>query len=314
MASGGDDEGRAGTFCCGFCCVLMLILVIVIPVTSFSSLDQLDYGLNFDSISLQIEDKVYDSAGLYFLGVGHYFVKYSRTVQNLEFSADENDRLQTRTSDGLPVKLSISFQYRYDPSRLRELYLTFKGAEVEVYENTAKAVIANVATNFTAYTFFNDKQGIATEMQVEITRVFYEQLMASIEAFQITRVELPTQFQQAILDSIEAKQNITERERYKENMKVTFSQQVLVANQTKQQTVALSRGMARQRIERAEATAAVIEQSVYAEMYAYGNLTQTVDLNVSEGLSYIWWSGQIDTQGKEWLVGLDPKSVIRSRM
>merc|ERR1711935_184558 len=185
-----------------------------------------------------------------------------RVIQTIEFVAEENDRLQTRTSDGLPVSLSISFQYRYDSAKLRDLYLAFKQREVEVYENTAKAVIANAATNFTAYTFFNDKQGIATEMQIMLTRVFDAKLMARIDAFQITRVELPTEFQDAILQSIQAKQNITRTERYLENMQVTFQQQVLIANQTKQ-----------------------------------------VGLNVSEGLSYIWWSGQLDTeqQNKEFL-------------
>lgn len=297
---------------CG-CCVAVLITIIVLLSVSFSSLEQLDYGLNYNSISLQIEDDVYDTAGLYFLGVGHYFIKYPRVSQVIEFSADENDRLQTRTSDGLPVKLSISFQYRYNAGELRQLYLTYKQREVEVYENTAKAVIANAATNFTAYTFFNDKQGIATEMQIMLTRVFDEKLMARIDAFQITRVELPTEFQDAILQSIQAKQNITRTERYLENMQVTFQQQVLVANQTKQQTIALARGRAGERIQQAEATARVIEQNVYAEMYAYGNLTNEVGLNVSEGLSYIWWSGQLDTeqQNKEFLVGLDPSAMIR---
>jgi len=297
----------------GVCCCAVFITLIVLLSVSFSSLEQLEYGLNYNSISLHIEDKVYDTAGLYFLGVGHYFIKYPRTIQTIEFSADDNARLQTRTSDGLPVKLSISFQYRYDVSRLRDLYLTYKQEQVEVYENTAKAVIANVATNFSAYTFFNDKQGIATEMQMEVTRVFGERLMANIDAFQITRVELPGEFQNAILDSIEAKQNITRTERYMENMQVTFAQQVLVANQTKQQTIALAHGTANQRLQQAEATAIVIEQSVEAEMYAYGNLSQQVDLNVSEGLSYIWWSEQLETTGKEFLVGLDPSAVIRNR-
>merc|ERR1719399_344497 len=202
--------------CC--CLVTVLATLIVLLAISFASLEQLDYGLNYNSISLQIEDKVYAQAGLYFLGVGHSFIKYPRVLQTIEFSADDNGRLQTRTSDGLPVKLSISFQYIYDESRLRELYLTFKKQEVEVYENTAKAVIANVATNFSAYTFFNDKQGIATEMELKMADVFYSKLMASIAAFQITRVELPAEFQNAILDSIEAKQNITKTQRYMENM------------------------------------------------------------------------------------------------
>ena len=112
---------------------------------------------------------------------------------------------------------------------------------------------------------------------------------------------------------LEAKQNITATERYLENMRVTFAQQLLVANQTKQQTIALARGTAAQRIQQAEASATVIEQNVEAEMYAYGNLTEHVDLNSSEGLSYIWWSSQLESQGKDYLVGVDPGAMIRSR-
>ena len=129
---------------CGICGLAVTITIIILLSVSFSSLDQLDLGLNYNSITLQIEDEVYATAGLYFLGVGHYFIKYPRTIQTIEFVAEENDRLQTRTSDGLPVSLSVSFQYRYDPQRLRELYLTFKQEELEVYENTAKAVIAKL--------------------------------------------------------------------------------------------------------------------------------------------------------------------------
>jgi len=295
------------------CCCACLITIIVLLAISFASLEQLEYGLNYNSISLQIEDHTYQDAGIYMLGVGHYFLKWPRTLQMIEFSADDNGRLQTRTSDGLPVKLSISFQYRYLPDKLLDLYLTYKGEEVEVYENTAKAVIANAATNFSAYTFFNDKQGIATEMQLQLTDLFASRLMASIVAFQITRVELPNEFQHAILQSIEAKQNITRTQRYMENMQVTFEQQLLVANQTKQQTIALAKGWAAQRGQQAEAAATVLQQSVEAEMYAYGNLTQHVELNVSEGLSYIWWSEQLTKTNKEYLVGLDPSAMIRSR-
>jgi len=149
-------------------------------------------------------------------------------------------------------------------------------------------------------------------MQVQLTDIFYTQLYAMIDAFQITRVELPAEFQNAILSSIEAKQNITRTERYKENMLVTYQTQVLIANQTARQTIALARGTASQRVQQAEAVATVTEQKVYAEMYAYGNLSQTVNLNESDILDYMWWEEQISNKGKEYLVGLDPKSYIRS--
>jgi len=298
--------------CCGCCCCSSMITLIVLLSISFHTIDQLEYGLNYNSISLQVEDRVY-GPGLEFLGVGHYFIRYPSDTQTITFDADDNGRLQTRTSDGLPVRLSVIFQYRYNQARLRELYLKYERKEVEVYENTAKAVIANVATNFTATNFFNDKEAISIYMQEALTRLFTEKMMANIDSFQITRVELPGEFQNAILASIEAKQNITATERYLENMRVTFAQQLLVANQTKQQTIALARGTAAQRIQQAEASATVIEQNVEAEMYAYGNLTEHVDLNSSEGLSYIWWSSQLESQGKDYLVGVDPGAMIRSR-
>jgi len=316
-----SSEGR---FAAGGCGCAGLITLIVCLAISFQTLDQLDYGLNYNSIGEQIEAEVYEKAGLYFLGVGHSFIRYPKTIQTMEFVAEENDRLQTRTSDGLPVKLSISFQFRYDPGRLLENYLTYKGEERVVYENVAKATIANVATNFTAYTFFNDKQGIATSMQIEVTRIFSESLYALVDAFQITQVELPSQFQQAILDTIQAKQNITTTLRYKENMAVTFNTQVIVANQTRLQTVALAYGTAAQRTEEATANVAVTRQSVLAEMYAYGNLTQQVassfasPLNASEILDYIWWNEQLEQaergapHKKDFLVGVDPAVLSRS--
>jgi len=303
----------AGKGICGGCCLICAIVLAVVLGISFQSLDQLEPGLNYNSITLHIEDTVYTKAGLFFLGPGHWFIKYPSTIQTIEFVAEENDRLQTRTSDGLPVSLSLSFQYRYDESKLRELYLRFKTKELPVYENTAKAVIANVATNFSAYTFFNDKQGIAVEMESHVRETFGRELFARIVAFQITRVELPRQFQDAILQSIEAKQNITSSQRYKENMEVTFNTQILVANQTKLQTIALARGYADRRAQQAEAVATVTEQSVYSEMYAYGNLSQTVSLDVNDTLTYMWWNEQYETQGKEFLVGMNPQSYIRAR-
>ena len=101
---------NASNVVCGICCLAVVLTIIIILSLSFQSLGQLDIGLNYNSITLQLEERVYQKAGLYFLGVGHYFLKYPRIIQTIEFVAEENDRLQTRTSDGLPVSLSVSFQ------------------------------------------------------------------------------------------------------------------------------------------------------------------------------------------------------------
>ena len=61
---------------------------------------------------------------------------------------------------------------------MHTLYLAYKGEHLHVYENTATAVIANVACNYSAYTFFNDKQGIAAVMQTVLAEAFEEKLFA----------------------------------------------------------------------------------------------------------------------------------------
>lgn len=67
-----------------------LTLIILLSL-SFSSLDVNEYGLDYSSISKTISTDPY-TAGIYFLGIGHSFKKYPRTVSTIEFS---NDRART---------------------------------------------------------------------------------------------------------------------------------------------------------------------------------------------------------------------------
>lgn len=181
-------------------------------------------------------------------------------------------------------------------------------------ENTATALLSQVATNYTAYTFFNDLPTIATAMQIELTRKLDGQLATLVESLQVTDVTLPDAFQLAILNSIEAQQNITKMQRFKDNMLVTFASQVLVANQTRYQTIARAEGEANRVREEADAAVAITTQTVLAEMWSYGNLSQEVGLDADGGLSYIWWDTQTQAShgGKEYLAGLSPDTYIRT--
>ena len=157
-------SGNGGGVLCGVCTCFIVIPSLIMIMMSFSSLPTVEYGLDYNAITLTVDNRTYDSAGLYFLGLGHSFIKFPRTIQTIEFNAAHDDLLHTRTLDGLPLTLGVSFQYRYIPQHLYELYRAYKLKHVHVYENTATAVIANVACNYSAYTSFNDKQGIATVM------------------------------------------------------------------------------------------------------------------------------------------------------
>eukprot|EP00308_Calcidiscus_leptoporus_P024968 CAMPEP_0119375942 /NCGR_PEP_ID=MMETSP1334-20130426/37572_1 /TAXON_ID=127549 /ORGANISM="Calcidiscus leptoporus, Strain RCC1130" /LENGTH=337 /DNA_ID=CAMNT_0007394373 /DNA_START=198 /DNA_END=1212 /DNA_ORIENTATION=+ len=265
-------------------------------------------------IYMSVSNKTFHTAGLWFLGFGHKFIKYPRVVQTLEFTPGRRGRLHTRTADGLPLTLGVSFQYRYLDNRLYELYLNFKGEHEPVYVATAAAVIANEACLHQAYAFFNDKQGIALNMTARLNTKFEESLFAHIEALQITEVELPSIFQDAIVKSISTKQEITRSMRYKENMKVTFETDVMVARQMKEQTVAISKGTARSRAELAAANTQITQQTVSAEMDAFFNVSSSLQLSPTDALDYLWWDLLKDdyADAKEFLIGVNPAAYIRA--
>ena len=59
------------------------------------------------------------------------------------------------------------------------------------------------------------------------------------------------------------------------------------------------------------------EQTVRAEINAYGNLTHQLRLSTDDGLNYLWWDSLQSAAtagtagGKEFLVGLDPAAFIK---
>ena len=55
-------------------------------------------------------------------------------------------------------------------------------------------------------------------MERELAKTFAQKLYAHVDALQINYIQLPMTFQDAILESIATKQNITQSRRYKDNM------------------------------------------------------------------------------------------------
>ena len=96
-------------------------------------------------------------------------------------------------------------------------------------------------------------QGIAKDMQHYVNAHFQRSLYCFLDAFQINTVHLPDNFEAAIQESLNTKQNITRNERYKENMQVTFATQRMVAEQSANQTVITARGEASRKLQQANA-------------------------------------------------------------
>ena len=115
---------------------------------------------------------------MYFIGIGHSFIKFPKTVQTIEFSkekASNRASIESRTSDGLEVVLEISFQYILQPENLFKLYNKYGNEYGLVYQNVAIDILTEEATFYTAYDFFKKREQIKNDFQIVYT-YFYNNI------------------------------------------------------------------------------------------------------------------------------------------
>lgn len=166
-------------------------------------------GLHYDSHKEIVQDDNGQAftAGKYYLGLGHRFLKFPATVMGMSFK-----ELHSRTSDGLGIWLSINFDYQLDPFSLMQLYRTFgtaedaeEGAEplyVEMFRRIAENVLKVEATQYEANEFFTNRTTIGFRIEQRLRSEFIPQrIFAKVMSFQLLEIKLPSEFEQAVSEN-----------------------------------------------------------------------------------------------------------------
>eukprot|EP00948_MAST-09A_sp_MAST-9A-sp1_P000167 g167.t1 len=257
-------------------------------------------GLYYNGILQTVSDETFHT-GLHFVGFGGGFVKYPTTVQSMEFSTSEHDILHCRTNDGLPLILGITFQYQLSgsPGDLIKLYRKFpvKGQYYGIFFNTASHLIAEAATNYSAYSFFNDKQLIQESMRRALDDFFKREYAETrILALQINLRELPDSFNNAITQTLLMTQEIQKTENLQQTIEVQLQTQINVAERKANATIATATGAASQILQTAYAQANNTIVNIGREASAYANIASELFtlsggsmINTTALLKYIWW-------------------------
>ena len=166
---------------------------------------------------------------MYFLGIGHSFIKFPKNLLTIEFSNEKTGTqkpVQSRTSDGLEVTLEISFQYILQPDNLYKLYITFGPDYQKVFQNVAVDLLTEEATKYTAYDFFMDRGKIKNDFQINLDKSFSQICFSNISFLQLRNVDLPNQFEQSIQESEVKKQDIQKAMAELNKVKVEVETQV----------------------------------------------------------------------------------------
>ena len=182
---------------CGCCCFYSCCCSFLLILFGFAALEATEFGLNYSWISKNISPNVKEN-GLYFIGIGHSFIKFPKTVQTIEFSKSKTASqgpIQSRTSDGLEVTLEISFQYILQKDQIYELYTKYGKNYNYIFQNIAIHTLTEEATKYTAYNFFMDRGKIKDDFQYELNNVFQKLCYSNIQFLQLRSVYLSNLFE-----------------------------------------------------------------------------------------------------------------------
>lgn len=273
-----------------FCCtIISAITLFILILNSFSSLEFNDYGLDYSGITKGINPSPY-TAGIYFLGIGHSFIKFPKTVQTLEFSKERtasSGPLQSRTSDGLEVILEISFQYKLNYEGIFNLYMSYGPEYSKIFDRMAIDVLTDLATNYTAYDFFMERQKIGIAMQNALDTHFKSNCYSNIEFFQLRSVDLPDKFEGAIELSEVKKQDIRKAQAEKEKMVVELETTRVKAEYQKNVTINLADGEAQSILAQNKANVDSFKLLATARSQSYQQLIADLDFDAAQLIEFM---------------------------
>jgi len=189
---------------------IVVVVLIVLLFMSFHNVEVTEYALCYSLLTRTVGTQLYTS-GRHMIGPFSYFIKFPSVLTTVQFSDVKmqydldafqrgESELQSRTRDGLDVRIELSFQYQLLPEKIRELYLRM-GPYPDyhnIFVRFATDRLTESTTWFSANQFFIERTRIGKRMEEWLKNDFEGKLFSTIFSFQLRSVGLPPEFEDAI--------------------------------------------------------------------------------------------------------------------
>ena len=268
-------------YVCSFCCCCSCCISFLLIIFGFASLEATEFGLNYSWISKNISPNIKEN-GLYFIGIGHSFIKFPKTVQTIEFSKQKTANkgpIQSRTSDGLEVTLEISFQYVLNKEKIYELYTKYGSNYNYIFQNIAVHTLTEEATKYTAYNFFMDRGKIKDDFQKELNEIFEQLCYSTIVFLQLRSVDLPSLFEESIQESEVKKQDILRAKAEQNKIMIEVDTKIKAAEYQKDVVINMAEGEAEAIYKQNKADVESLVKMQETQVNVYKNLKNTLGLD-----------------------------------
>lgn len=270
--------------------------------------------MEYNANTLEIDTTELFTAGWYFLGVGHSFIVYPKTLQSVKFTEEGGNPIVARTKEGLLATLDISFNYKLQISigELSQLYLSFgEMDDVQIaYNRIARNWVRVVSAQYTAREFFFNRSQIQSDMQ----RTLDDQLRLAhgqVDNLQFLRLQLPPTVEDAQNRQVTAQEEVDEARNNRDVASIEATTRVTRAKE-EASVIVLSAEAAAQQVQfETDAKVDAARRRYAAESESYDLLAKNLGLSPDELLAYIWLDMQRSSSLPGSVTALQkPKSLI----
>lgn len=251
------------------------------------------------------------TGGLYFLGPFTKFIRFPRTVVNIEFSSrrgGETSRkqppLETRTAEGLALKLHVSFQYRIVKNDIPKLYKLAQTRYEETFLRQAKKVVLEEAGSYNAPEYWLNRKQIGINMLNKLNSTL-QKTYSYVDGFQILRIDLPSSYEDSIVQT-QVQVQLKETKIFEqEAAKTRESIRVDVSGAEKNVTIINAKADAKAITIVNTAKAAVNKNTIEYENKAYTDGGKLLGMTTGTGLlDYIYYMNLMKLKDTQLIVGL----------
>lgn len=299
---------------CGVCLGIVLAFLVLFLSTCWGMIQPTEFGLRRSGITGTVDlGRVY-SGGRHFLGWGNEFIIFPSkwTTVALVVSArtgpGENDN-----SGGQPVTLDVSFQYRFDSSRVTDVYQQFGVLYETSYRRFAAQAITNTAQQFTPMAFWQIRSTVEAAMRSAVTAALSTEGYAQVEMLQLVAVSFQSTYEQTITN-IQLQEQLGVTRRFQLEVTGVEQQIAVLQAQTDATVNAINAAATRASsvvINEANNQALVREQAAKASMYSA--IKQHLNWSQPQFLQYIRYKAINSQPSQEKIkVAMDPIGVVPS--
>lgn len=281
---GGEREVQPAVYCAGVSCIAAVVLLL----SSFALVHPTQYGLRINYINMRVAPEPW-GPGRHLIGPWQGMILFPSTVRNVEFSARGSGlanapALRTRTSEGLDLTIHVSFQYKLKDASLYELYVAYKQNYQSVFQRQAAAILLSVASQYRADQYWTERPEIGEAMRDGLSVLFEE--YAEVTQLELMIIGLPSNFEEKIVATQEAKQIFFTREAEQAAAVVRVGIDVMLAGYKKEEQIILNNATAEAMLLTQTATAQAQASRLQVETIALLEVAERIKLTSAGQVSY----------------------------